>query len=105
MTGVVYRARMRLGVHAIARADAGPALKSALGSMRDSKKTGLTLALAPFPLPKAVRVNRYWSFKKSAGDTPTLPIVVFQIYALEVHNDFIRLMGQVDPHLAEKLLV
>jgi adenylate cyclase len=62
-----------------------------------------TLALAPFPLPKAVRVNQYWSFKKSAGDMPTLPVVVFQVYALDAYDDFIRLMKQVDPRLAEEL--
>jgi len=61
------------------------------------------LALAPFPLPKAVRVNQYWGFKKSAGDTPTLPVVVFQVYALKVYDDFIRLLKQLDPNLAQKL--
>ena len=62
------------------------------------------LALAPFPLPKVPgMVSRYWGFKESAGDTPTLPVVVFQAYALKVYDDFIRLLKQVDPHLVEQL--
>ncbi len=62
------------------------------------------LALAPFPLPKVpVKVSQYWTFKTSAGDTPTLPIVVFQIFAFEVYDEFIRLMETVSPSQAEKL--
>ena len=39
-------------------------------------------ASAPFPLPKVpVKVSRYWTFITAAGDTPTLPIVTFQIFA------------------------
>jgi adenylate cyclase len=62
------------------------------------------LALAPFPLPKVpVKVSQYWTFKTSSGDTPTLPIVVFQIFAFEVYDEFIRLMETVSPSQAEKL--
>jgi adenylate cyclase len=62
------------------------------------------LALAPFPLPKLPgRVDQYWVFKKSAGDTPTLPVVVFQVYALKVYDDFIGLLKQVDPRLVKQL--
>jgi len=64
------------------------------------------LALAPFPLPKVPgMVAWYWGFKKSAGDTPTLPVVVFQAYALKVYDDFIGLLKQVDPRLVEQLPV
>ena len=53
------------------------------------------LASAPFALPKVpVKVNRYWAFKTSAGDTPTLPVVVFQIFALQVYDQFIKLLNQ-----------
>ena len=62
------------------------------------------LALAPFPLPKVpVRVSQYWTFKKGAGDQPTLPIVVFQVYALDLYDDFIRLLQKVRPSQAERL--
>ena len=61
-------------------------------------------ASAPFPLPKLpVKVNSYWAFKTGAGETPTLPIVVFQIYALRVYDEFIDLMRAVSPFSAEKL--
>jgi adenylate cyclase len=56
------------------------------------------LALAPFPLPRVpVRVNQYWTFKTMAGNTPTLPVVVFQIFALQAYEEFIRLLEKVSP--------
>jgi adenylate cyclase len=63
------------------------------------------LALAPFPLPKVpVRVNQYWTFKTEAGDMPTLPVTVFQIFAFEMYDEFIRLLKKVSPSKYEKLL-
>ena len=62
------------------------------------------VALAPFPLPKIpIRVNQYWTFKTEAGDTPTLPVVVFQVYAMGVYDEFIHLLRKVSPSQAEKL--
>jgi adenylate cyclase len=62
------------------------------------------VALAPFPLPKVpVKVSQYWMFKTGAGDTPTLPVVVFQIFALDVYDEFIRLLGRVSPSQADRL--
>ncbi len=62
------------------------------------------VALAPFPLPKVpVKVSQYWTFKTGAGDTPTLPVVVFQIFALDVYDEFIQLLETVSPSQAEKL--
>jgi len=47
------------------------------------------LALAPFALPKVpAKVSQIWLFKPSAGDVPTLPAVMFQIYAFEVYDEF-----------------
>jgi adenylate cyclase len=63
-----------------------------------------SIALAPFPLPKVpVKVRQYWTFKTSAGDTPTLPVVVFQVFALEIYDDFIRILEKVSPSQTEKL--
>ena len=63
------------------------------------------LALAPFPLPKVpVKVSQYWTFKTEAGDAPTLPVAVFKIFAFEVYDEFIRLLGKVNPSQVEKLL-
>jgi adenylate cyclase len=62
------------------------------------------VALAPFPLPKIpIRVNQYWTFKTEAGDTPTLPVVVFQVYAMGVYDEFIHLLEKVSPSQAKKL--
>lgn len=60
-------------------------------------------AHAPFPLPKSARVNHYWVFKADAGDIPTIPTVVFQIIALPVYDDFIRLLHNVSPAHADAL--
>jgi len=63
------------------------------------------LALAPFPLPKVpVKVSQYWTFKTEAGDTPTLPVTVFQIFAFELYDEFIQLLEKVSPSQTEKLL-
>ncbi len=59
------------------------------------------VASAPFPLPKVpVRVSQYWTFKTGAGGTPTLPVVALQIFALDVYEDFLRLLDQVNPFRA-----
>jgi adenylate cyclase len=63
------------------------------------------LALAPFPLPKVpVKVSQYWTFKTEAGDTPTLPVTVFQIFVFKVYDEFIQLLEKVSPSQTEKLL-
>ena len=62
-----------------------------------------TKAQAPFPLPKAERVNNYWTFKASAGDIPTAPAVVLQIFTLPIYDNFIRLLYKVDSALEEQL--
>ncbi|MGA1842730.1 MAG: CHASE2 domain-containing protein [bacterium] len=62
------------------------------------------LALAPFPLPKVpVKLSQYWKFNKSAGDVPTLPVVAFQIYALDVYDEFILLLEMINPSHVKKL--
>ena len=53
-------------------------------------------AIAVFPLPKVpVRVNQCWTFKASAGDVPTLPVVAFQLFARDLHGEFIKLLKEV----------
>ncbi len=55
-------------------------------------------ALAPFSLPEIpTRVSRYWAFKTEAGCTPTLPVVAFQLYALDALKDFRILLESVSP--------
>ena len=61
-------------------------------------------ATAPFVLPRMpVRVNHYWTFLPDAGDTPTFPVVAFQLYTLHVYDDFLRLMEKVRPELTRAL--
>jgi len=50
------------------------------------------LSHAPFPLPTEPPVNAFWTFKTDLGDTPTIPTVVFQAYALNVYEDFLSLL-------------
>ncbi len=60
-------------------------------------------ALAPFPLPKVpVRVSQYWTFTTGAGETPTLPIVAFQLFSRQVYDEFIRLLERVSAYPLEK---
>ena len=55
--------------------------------------TQAAVAVAPFPLPKVpVKVSQCWTFKTSAGDTPTLPVVAYQVFATRVYDDFLRLL-------------
>ena len=62
------------------------------------------LATAHFTLPKVpVKVNSYWAYKVGAGDIPTLPVVVFKIYAMTVYDEFIRLLKVVSPDMAKGL--
>ena len=70
-----------------------------LASFADS-----ALASATFALPKVpVKVNSYWTFKAGAGDIPSLPVVVFQTYAMKVYGEFIKLLQEVSPELAKQL--
>ncbi|MBN1225542.1 MAG: adenylate/guanylate cyclase domain-containing protein [Deltaproteobacteria bacterium] len=62
------------------------------------------LALAPFPLPKTpIRVSQYWLIKTGGLDAPTLPVVAFQIFALDVYDEFLQLLKEAAPSLSEKL--
>lgn len=56
------------------------------------------VATAPFPLPKVpVKVSQYWLFKEGAGDPPTMPVVMFQLYALGVYSDLRRMLQDLSP--------
>lgn len=58
-------------------------------------------ALAPFPLPKVpIKVSKTWTFKTGAGDTPTLPVVAFQLFAMPVYDEFLRLLENANPPCA-----
>lgn len=62
------------------------------------------VALAPFPVPKVPsKVSHYWAFKTSAGDMPTLPVVTFQIYALNEYDKFIKFLNTPNSPYRDKL--
>ncbi len=60
-------------------------------------------ARAPFAVPKTERVNHYWTFKASAGDMPTVPVIALQMFAMPIYGDFIRLLQDVDLTVVEQL--
>ncbi len=62
-----------------------------------------SVAHTSFPLPKAARVDHFWTFKTGAGDSPTMPVAALQTFALDVYDEFIRLLHQANPIHAEKL--
>ena len=62
------------------------------------------IATAPFVLPRIpFKVNQYWTFQTEAGDSPTIPVVVLQLFNLHIYKDFIRLLEKASPNQAGKL--
>jgi adenylate cyclase len=64
------------------------------------------LANAPFVLPRLpFKVNKYWTFQTEAELSPpaTFPVVAYQLYCMEVYDDFVRLLEKVSPGFAGKL--
>lgn len=62
------------------------------------------LATAPFVLPRIpFKVSQYWTFQTGAGDSPTMPAVVFQLFTLPVYGEFIRLLERASPNRAREL--
>ena len=61
-------------------------------------------AAAPFVLPRLpVKVNQYWAFQTAAGDSPTFPVVAFQLYALPAYEEFFGLLEAVNQTAARRL--
>ncbi len=61
-------------------------------------------ATAPFVLPRIpFKVNQYWTFQAGTGDSPTFPVVAFQLFTIKVYEDFIRLLKKLGPPEAAKL--
>ena len=62
------------------------------------------VATAPFSLPRIpFKVNQYWGFQTGAGDSPTLPVVTFQLLTLPLYEEFVHLLEKVSPPQAAKL--
>ncbi len=62
------------------------------------------VATAPFSLPRIpFKVNKYWGFQTGAGDSPTLPVVTFQLLTLPLYKEFVRLLEIASPQQVAKL--
>jgi len=62
------------------------------------------VATAPFSLPRIpFKVNQYWGFQTGAGDSPTLPVVTFQLLTLPLYEEFVRLLEKVSPEQTANL--
>src|SRR5262245_10753322 len=62
------------------------------------------VATAPFVLPRIpFKVNQYWTFQTEAGDAPTFPVVAFQLFSMNVYEDFVRLLEKTSPTQVGKL--
>lgn len=60
-------------------------------------------AQTSFTLPKVERVRNYWVFRESSGDAPTAPVVLLQLLAFPLYDEFVRLMFKVDANAVAKL--
>lgn len=61
-------------------------------------------AQAPFPLPTVpIKLNQFWCFRSASGNTPTMPVVAFHIYARSAFADFIHLLSETDASIAGDL--
>jgi adenylate cyclase len=62
------------------------------------------IATAPFVLPRIpFKVNQYWTFQAGTGDSPTFPVVAFQLFTMQVYEEFLHLLQKVSPAQAAKL--
>ncbi|MGA1824944.1 MAG: CHASE2 domain-containing protein [bacterium] len=62
------------------------------------------VATASFPLPRMpLKVNRYWTFQPGIGDSPTFPVVAFQLFTLHLYEEFIDLLEKASPRHVKNL--
>jgi signal transduction histidine kinase len=63
-------------------------------------------SVSAFPLPKVpLTVSQVWTFKDDSGDFPTMPVTVFQMFAMPAYGDLINLMKKalVDPKIVRAM--
>ena len=61
------------------------------------------IATAPFVLPRIpFKVNQYWTFQ-GQFESPTFPVLAFQLFNMDVYGEFVRLLEKVSPNQAGKL--
>ena len=58
-------------------------------------------ATAPFTLPRIpFKVNRYFTFDPGAGDSPSMPVVMLQLFGMDAYGEFVRLLERASPDQA-----
>jgi len=63
------------------------------------------LAAAPFPLPKVpVQLSQFWMFKAGAGNSPTLPVVAFFVYASSYYSRFYQIYSHAHAYREPAIL-
>ncbi len=61
------------------------------------------VATAPFTLPRIpFMVSQFFTFEPGAGDSPSVPMVMIQLYGAKAYGDFIRLLEKASPAQAGK---
>jgi len=63
-------------------------------------------SIAAFPLPKVpLTVSQIWTFKDDSGDFPTMPVTVFQMFAMPAYGELIDLLKKalVDPRITKAI--
>ncbi len=62
------------------------------------------VATAPFTLPRIpFKVNRYFTFDPGAGDSPSMPVVMLQLFGMDAYPAFVRLLERAGPDQAGRL--
>jgi adenylate cyclase len=62
------------------------------------------LATASFVLPRIpFKVNQYWTFQPNAADSPTFPVVAFQLANRRLYPGFVALFEKTNPDKTGKL--
>ena len=62
------------------------------------------VATAPFTLPRIpFKVARFFTFEPGAGDCPSVPMVMLQLYCANAYGDFIRLLEKASPDQGGKV--
>ncbi|MGH8502392.1 MAG: CHASE2 domain-containing protein [Gammaproteobacteria bacterium] len=52
------------------------------------------VASVPFTLPAAAQAREFWTFRRAAGDFPSLPAAVLQLYAMDSYPAMLRLLDK-----------
>lgn len=52
------------------------------------------VASVPFTLPATAEAREFWTFRRTAGDFPSLPAAVLQLYAMDTYPALLKLLDK-----------